>query len=210
MDKTTLSVVCRQGSGKGEARKLRQAGQIPGIMYGRSTDPLCVVFEEKAWRLAVHDGLRIGRLVELSWEGSDRKNEIVLVRDVQIHPVTDAALHVDFQMVLAGEQIEVQVPLSLDGIPVGVKDEGGWLEQLLRKIIVKCVPSKIPETITVDVTNLRVGETLHVADVTWDEGDIVTDGSLAVATIGRAVEEEEEPAEPEEEVIPETSDEAAS
>ena len=192
MEQLTLQVVPREGQGKGEARKLRQAGFILGIVYGKDNDPLCVSFDAKAWRSATHEGLRIGRLVELLWKGKKKTKHVVLVREIQTHPVTDSAMHVDFQLVRAGEELELDVPITLVGTPIGVKDEGGKLDFHLRQIHIKCIPSKIPNEITLDITELKAGDTLHVQNISWEDGEILTDEALAVVSVLHAVEEEVE------------------
>lgn len=208
MEQISLQVVPREGQGKGEARKLRRAGLIPGVVYGRENDTLCVSFDVKDWRTAGQEGLRIGRLVELVWPDKKKTKHVVLVREIQFHPVTDLALHVDFQHVRAGEELEVDVPITLMGTSVGVKDEAGKLEFHLRQVRVKCIPSKIPDEIVLDITELRAGDTLHVNDMTWKDGEILTDDSLAVVSVEHPVEEEvvEEEEEGLEEEVEETEE----
>ena len=209
MENVKLTVSLREGTGKSIARKLRQKGTIPGIVYSRTTEPTCVSFTNEDWRKAIHEGLRIGRLVELQWEEKAKKMDLALVRDVQVHPVTDRAIHVDFQLVTKGEEMELEVPLRLVGTATGVKDEGGTLDFHLRRIKVRCLPSNIPEEIQVDVTDMKAGDSLHVSDIIWTDGHILTDDTLAVVSVEHpheiAVEAEEE-VEEIEEVEPEEED----
>jgi large subunit ribosomal protein L25 len=197
MEKITLPLNKRKGSGKGEARKLRRDGSIPGVVYGKSAKPVPVSLDENEWRAALHNGLQLGRLVELSWVKSKKRKAIALLRAVQLHPVTDRPLHLDFQLVVVGEEIDVDVPLELNGTPVGVKDEGGKLEQLIRRVKVRCLPGKIPDKIVVDIDHLSVGVTLHVSDLTWDEGEILTDPSTGIVSVAHPRAEEPEPTEEE-------------
>jgi len=212
MENVKLIVSPREGTGKGVARKLRQKGSVPAIVYARTSEPTCVSFTDEAWRKAIHDGLRIGRLVELQWDQKKKSKELALVRDVQVHPVTDKTIHVDFQLVTKGEEMELEVPLSLIGTAVGVKDEGGSLDFHLRRIKVRCLPSNIPEEIQLDITNLKAGESLHVSDIDWTDGHILMDDALAVVSVEhpREIEEEveeEEEVEVEEGVESETEEE---
>jgi len=194
MENVKLTVSPREGTGKGVARKLRQKGAIPGIVYSRTTEPTCVSFTDEDWRKAIHDGLRIDRLVELHYDQKKKSKELALVRDVQVHPVTDKAIHVDFQLVTKGEEMELEVPLTLVGTPIGVKDEGGSLDFHLRRIKVRCLPSNIPEEIELDVSNLKAGDSLHVSDINWTDGHILMDDALAVVSVEhpRDIEEEVE------------------
>ncbi len=206
MEKLALKLETRQGSGKGEARKLRQSGFIPGIVYGKSANPVPVALSDEKWRQARHDGLRFGRLLELSWGAKKGKPEAALLKAVQFHPVTDKPLHLDFQLIQVGDKIEIDVPLELEGLPIGVKDEGGILEQLLRRVRIKCLPTAIPEKIIVDVAGLDAGETLHVSDLVWAEAEILSDITLAVASVVRPKIEEE----PTEEIEEEEAEEEAA
>ena len=218
MEKITLLLKKRKGSGKGEARRLRRDGFIPGVVYGKGSKPLSVSLDENAWRTARHDGLQLGRLVELAWEKGKKRKDVALLRAVQLHPVTDRPLHLDFQLVVVGEEIDVDVPLELKGVPIGVKDEGGKLEQLIRRVKVRCLAGKIPDKIAIDIGHLKAGVTLHVSDLSWNEGEILTDPTTGIVSVVRpraeeptpAEEEVEEAAEAAEGEAPETPDESES
>jgi large subunit ribosomal protein L25 len=218
MEKITLPLKKRKGSGKGEARKLRRDGLIPGVVYGKSVKPLSVSLDENEWRTARHNGLQLGRLVELAWEKGKKRRDVALLRAVQLHPVTDRPLHLDFQLVVVGEELDVEVSLELNGVPIGVKDEGCKLEQLIRRVKVRCLPGKIPDKISIDIGHLMPGMTLHVSDLSWNEGEILTDPATGIVSVVRPRAEEptpaeegaEEAAEAAEEQAPETTDESAS
>lgn len=218
MEKITLPLRKREGSGKGEARKLRRDGFIPGVVYGKSKKPVPVSLDETDWRTARHNGLQLGRLVELVWEKGKKRKDVALLRAVQLHPVTDRPIHLDFQLVIVGEEVDVDVPLELEGVPIGVKDEGGKLEQLIRRVKVRCLPGKIPDKIVVDISELELGVTLHVSDLIWDEGEILADPTTGIVSVARPRAEEPEPSEEvveeavegEEEEAPEASDESAA
>jgi large subunit ribosomal protein L25 len=130
----------------------------------------------------------------------DATPERALVREVQVHPYRTELLHVDFMRIRRGVPIEVQVPIHLEGLPDGVRNEGGILDQVAHDIAVKCVPSLIPEAIEVDVTGLGVGDVLRAGDIEMPEGvENLVDPERMICGVGAArvalPEDEEEEAE---------------
>lgn len=192
----TLKAEPREQSGKGVARKLRAAGRIPAVVYGDGADALPVAID-------AHDTLVLFRrisventIVSLDVEKGDSID--TLVREVQVHPYRDDILHVDFLRIRKGMAVDVNVPLSLIGIPDGVRLEGGILEQVIHDLSVRCIPSKIPEVIEVDVTSMAVGDSLHVSDLPVEEGvEFQADSGLTLCLVS-APRVEEEPAEDDE------------
>ena len=173
MSNATLKAALREGRGKGVARKMREQGQTPAVLYGG---------EESTLHLALdtHDADYLFRsisvdntIVELEVEG---EKEVVqaLVREIQTHPWKANLVHVDFLRIQRGVAVDVDVPVNLVGIPVGVRLGGGSIEQIIHDLPLRCIPSKIPETIEVDISELDVGDVLHIADITFDEGVEVT------------------------------------
>ncbi|MBN1423744.1 50S ribosomal protein L25 [Candidatus Fermentibacteria bacterium] len=184
MERISLEVQPRTGLGKGNAGKLRRQGFVPAIVYGKETDPESVSLEEKALRSALRKGLRLGRLVELS-VGTERTPSVALLREMQRDPVTGRPVHLDFQVVLATQELVVDVPLELQGIPVGVREESGHLEQHVWRLKIKSLPHHIPDHLVLDVGGLRAGSSLHVSDIAWTDGAILSDPTLAVASVAR-------------------------
>lgn len=176
----TLKAEIREGRGKGLARRLRAAGRIPAVIYGRgvqdrslSVDALEV--ERLFSRISVEN-----TVINLDVEGTTVP---VLVREVQSHPFKPQILHVDFYQVRAGEKVSVQIPLQLTGTPEGVK-AGGVLDVTLHEVAVRCVPSAIPESIEVDVSGLQIGDALHVGDISMPKGvELETDAATTVCTV---------------------------
>ncbi|HEY8483741.1 MAG TPA: 50S ribosomal protein L25/general stress protein Ctc [Longimicrobiales bacterium] len=178
----TLNAAPRQDSGKGPARRLRRAGRIPAVLYGRGEQT----------RLLSVDGRELERLfsripvestiIDLHVEG-ERKPIRALVREVQTHPFRSEILHVDFYQVHAGERVHVEVPIRLVGHAAGVR-AGGILEQVLHNLAVRCLADQIPEAIEVDVTNLEIGQSLHVGDIQVPAGvEVETEADRAVCTV---------------------------
>jgi large subunit ribosomal protein L25 len=165
---TTLAAQVREKTGKGVAHRLRAQKLIPAVVYGpHSEAPLNIAVDPKALREAIRTPHKLNTILTLKLDnGGDR---LALLKAYQQDPVSRAVLHADFYEVKMGESITVPVPLELEGRPEGVA-EGGVLTQLRRVVDVVCQPNAIPERLTIDVTNLKAGAALHVADLTAPEG----------------------------------------
>ena len=164
---TSLNLRTRHDSGKGIARKLRRAGRVPGVIYGGGEKPVPVSME-------AHEALRLFQSISventiLDLMVDEHEAERALVREVQAHPYRTELLHVDFLRVRRGVAIEVNIPVHVIGVPVGVR-EGGILEHVVHDITVKCIPSKIPAAIEVEVTQLDTGDVLRAGDLEMPEG----------------------------------------
>jgi large subunit ribosomal protein L25 len=187
----------RDATGKGAARKLRAAGRIPAVVYGRGTESRAISVDPSALqRLLQSGGAGMNTLIELSVDGTTRT---VLVKELQRDPVRGRPLHTDFYLVQLDQKVEVSVPIHLVGKAPGV-ELGGILDHPLREIELECLPRAIPESVDVDVSALQVGDSIHVRDLELPEGASVrTDADLAVASVvAPVVVEEPEPEEPEE------------
>lgn len=172
-DKTILKALRRNGAGKSVARKMRQAGQTPAVLYGGDEEPVHL-------GLNTHDADYLFRsisventIVNLEVEG-EKGSVQTLVREIQTHPWKETLLHVDFLRIQKGVAVDVEIPLQLVGTPEGVRLEGGSVEQIIYEIPIRCIPSKIPEVIEVDVSGLNVGDVIHVSDVEFDKDIEVT------------------------------------
>ena len=167
MKNATLSAETRSDSGKGVARKLRAAGRVPGIVYGHGREPqsLSVVardLDKLLGSIAVSS-----TVVELGLGGATTKT---LIREVQRHPFKKMIMHVDFQELVAGEKVIVDLPLVFVGVPEGVRLSGALLEQILHKVEVRVDPANIPNHIDVDVSHLAMGHSLHIRDLVLPAG----------------------------------------
>ena len=167
MANATLSAEMRSDSGKGVARKLRAAGRVPGIVYGHGREPqsLSVVardLDKLLGSIAVSS-----TVVELGLDGATTRT---LIREVQRHPFKKMIMHVDFQELVAGEKVIVDLPLVFVGVPEGVRLSGALLEQILHKVEVRVDPANIPNHIDVDVSHLAMGHSLHIRDLVLPAG----------------------------------------
>lgn len=194
----------RDATGKGVARKLRAAGRIPAVLYGKGAESKAISVDPSALqRLLQSGGAGMNTLIELRVDGTTRT---VLVKELQRDPVRGRPIHTDFYLVELDQTVEVSVPIHLVGKAPGV-ELGGILDHPLREIELECLPRAIPERVEVDVSALEIGDSIHVRDLELPEGvSVQTDANLAVASVitpavveepvaEEAVEGEEAPAE---------------
>ena len=173
----------RSGVGKGVARKLRAAGNIPGVYYGRGEAPIPLAMNAKEVEGMLHGAAAANVIVDLHVTGDAVADRKALIREIQRDPVGGHILHIDLQHISLTERIVVEVPVELVGTPTGVKDGGGILEHLLRTVEVECLPTDIPNHLEVDVSLLNIGDTLHVSDIKAERVTIKTEAERAIATV---------------------------
>ncbi len=188
-----LSGERRDSVGKGGARKARAAGKIPAVLYGHGEEPVALAVGAREFDVALRKHRGGNAIVNLSLGGGE---VTALIRDVQYDPINHAILHLDFQHISLTETIEVEVPVHLIGVPVGVKDGGGILEHIVRQVEVRCLPTTIPASIDVDVTKLAIGDSVHVRDLSVADVQVLSDPDATIATVvPPTVMEEAKPAE---------------
>jgi large subunit ribosomal protein L25 len=175
-----LAVERREASGKGGARQLRLHGRVPAVIYGHGRNPQALSIGAKDLERALTGIAAEATLFELAIEGAPVK---ALIREIQRHPVRSQIIHVDFYEIHAGEKVALEVPVHLIGSPDGVRNGGGVLDQLIRELKIRVLPTDIPEHIDVDVTELRVGQSLHVSDLKIASAEILTEPTTAVCTV---------------------------
>ena len=193
----TLSASSRTGRGKNEARRLRRSGQLPAVVYGGEHSGVPVSVDPKALLEIFHSGSGVNTLIGLTVDnGSSNK---VLVKEFQLHPVTDELLHVDFYELALDKAITIMVSVVLKGESVGVRQQGGIVDFVHREVQVECMPTEIPENIEVDISELVIGQGVRLREVsTGVSWTSVSDpDTLLVHVIAPKVEEEPEPEEAE-------------
>jgi large subunit ribosomal protein L25 len=163
-----LDAVKRTSKGKNEARRLRAAGKIPAVLYGAqkagdSPSPEPVSVDPKPFMRILHSKSGLNTLITLKLQGAPDTR--VLVKDVQLDPISHHPLHADFYRVNMDRKIQVTVPVTLKGESRGVKQDGGVLDFVHREIEVEVLPGNIPDSIEVDVTELGIGDSVHVRDL---------------------------------------------
>lgn len=212
MTEMTLAATVRQGTGKGVARKLRQAGQVPAIIYGLG-EPVAIQCNSHEAHLLVQALHGSERLISLKLEdGGKSVDRHVLLKDVQTTPVGSKLLHIDFHEVDVAKKVHVSVEVHSTGTPKGARD-GGILQQVTYDVAIECLPTAIPEQLVLDVSQLDIGDSLHVSDLQMPPGvEALTpqDETLFVMAAPRTEEEEALPEEGEEapaaDEVPTTSD----
>jgi len=197
MERHSIEAELRTKTGKGAARQIRRSGLIPGVVYGRGNDPRAIKVDPQN----IEKLLLSNAIFDLTFVGEDGKEDeaVVIIKDYQKDVIKRNLLHVDFQFISMDEKITVSVPMHLEGEAAGVRD-GGVLQQLLREIEIDALPAEIPEEITIDISELEVGESLSVADLELPEGiDLVTGSDEVIVTVVTPTELIEEDEEEEEE-----------
>jgi large subunit ribosomal protein L25 len=160
----------REGQGKGSARRLRAAGRLPAVVYSRHGSPLSISVDPKALREALLGESRFNTVLTLRINGKDgAQARQVMLKAHQTDPVESRLLHADFLEVRMDEKIRVEIPVILMGKPAGVV-EGGILQQNRRFLEVLCFPNRIPQKIEVEVAHMKIGQSIHVADLKMPEG----------------------------------------
>jgi large subunit ribosomal protein L25 len=194
----------RSESGKGAARKLRAAGEIPAVMYGHSRQPQSLSVNARDLEKLLSRISAENTVVEVGLEG---KTARTLIREIQRHPFKKQILHVDFQELVVGETMKVNIPLVLVGVPESVRTGGGVMDQTMRELSIEVDPSNMPNHIDVDVSEIAIGHSIHVRDLVLPPGVTVLvdeDATVVVVSQSRAaIEASATPAEGEEGAEPE-------
>src|SRR5919106_4270667 len=178
----------REGRGKNDARRTRRAGLVPITVYGGGAETVSAVAQlsDLAAILRSEAGRNTIFTIEVEGVGASE----VMFHDRQIDPVKGRLIHADLTRLVKGQKIEVTVPLHLVGEPVGVREEEGVLEQIMRELEIRCEPREIPDAIDVDVSNLGVHDVLHVSDIPVGENiEILNEPDTVVATVSIVKEE---------------------
>ena len=191
MERPVLTAEIREGIGKEKAKKLRAKGLIPAIFYGpkSQTIPLAIDSKELVKALQTEAGENV--LIDLDIrKGTQSDRKVVMLKDIQIDPLQRITLHTDFYEVAMDEMVIVEVPVHLMGKPEGTK-MGGILEQVRRVIQIQCFPGDIPKSIDIDVSPLKIGDSIHVQDINVEKAKIISDTNFTIATVVPPVVEEE-------------------
>lgn len=201
-EKVTIKAEKREGRGKNDSRRLRAEGKIPVVVYGGEGESVAAVaaLSDLAAILRSDSGHNTVFTLDMTGEGTGD----VMFQDRQIDPIRGRLVHADLKRLKKGEKIEVTVSIHLVGEPIGLKEEGGMLEQQMREIKVLCEPANIPEFLEVNVADLNIGDSIHVSDINVpDTIEIHESPEALVAAVSLVKEEvlepvvEEEVAEPE-------------
>ncbi len=201
MSEISIQAKRRTVNTKGTVKGLRREGKLPGIFYVKGEEPIPITVEERALKPLVYTSKT--HIIDLKIDDTDVKKSIL--KDIQFDPLTDRIVHFDLLGISLDKEIEIEVPVILEGQAKGIK-EGGIIQHTMHKLHVACLPGDIPQHIALDVTNLGVGDSIHVGDLSLEKMKILNNPDVVIVAvvIPRAVVETpvaeavtEEKAEPE-------------
>lgn len=199
MEKVIIEARERKTINKRSRNSLRNEGRVPGVLYGSRLEPIAIDVNRVAINPVVFSAKT--HLLSLKLDGHDDYE--CVVKDVQFDPVSDEIVHFDLIGLTRGENIELEVPVQLLGSAAGVK-EGGLLQVSLHKLNIECLPINIPQSLEIDITNLNVGDSIHVADLSFENITILNpEDTIVVSVVLPKVEKEPEPVEAEGELVEE-------
>jgi large subunit ribosomal protein L25 len=205
LEKIELQATVRKSVGNGPARVLRRAGQIPAVLYGRKIEPVLLSVNTKDLEQILKKGSFGQFILNLVIQNGKKMTKPAIIKELQTHPVSGNLIHIYFYEVDMKRQIKVMVPVVTTGKSVGL-EEGGLLNIVRRELEVFCLPGDIPEAIEIDISELGIGDSIHLEDVPLGENvEVSTDVNYTVVTVlspkveEEVVEEEEEELEGEEE-----------
>ena len=188
MKSVSISAEKRVDLGKKEAKALRAAGKVPCVIYGGENIQHIAATETAFNNLVYTPNVYT---VAIDIEGNTVN---ALIKDIQFHPVTDKIIHVDFIELTPGKEVNTEIPVVITGNAIGVRN-GGKLRKTLRKLSVRSTPENLPDAITLDITDMKIGHKIYVRDIDADKFDILTSGNavvVAVKTARNVIEEVEE------------------
>ena len=202
MATASLNASLRSERGTGVARKLRQSGQVPAIIYGHGREPQPLAINTREVERLLGSISAGSTVIELNMDGTTART---LIREIQRHPFKRSIVHIDFQELVAGEKVTVSVPLRFTGTADGVRNSGGILEETMHQVHVRVDPSMIPDHIDVDVTPLTIGHSFHIRDLALPEGVTILDDAGATVCVCAAPQAAVEEVAPSAEGAPETA-----
>ncbi len=203
MEGKSLATEIRHERKKGAARRLRRNGRIPAVVYGHEEAVPISIDAVEFTRKFKH----ISESTIITLDAGEKKFD-VLIKDYQIDVLKNRVLHLDFYEITAGQALTTHIPVHVEGSPAGER-EGGIFEHPLYEVEIECIPKDLPEDIKVDVSNLQIGDSIHVGDLTPPEGVKILTSEDQIVALVSAPQAEEEPAEGEEEEGEAAAEEAA-
>src|SRR6202789_3396423 len=163
IEQNVLEAQPREAGTKNDARRVRREGKIPAVVYGAGKDALPVTIDPRHVLRILRSDSGHNTIFDLALNGGERTKAMIV--DWQYEPIKGSLLHIDLKRIAMDKALRVNVPIVLQGVPAGVKTEGGILEQMLREVEIECLPADIPNHIDVDVTELTFGKVLRVSDL---------------------------------------------
>lgn len=197
MKEVVLNADIRADIGTGKSKALRKAGFIPCIVYGgKKSQALKILRSEWLKFIHEHKGENVIIDLKITGDAKSSKENTVMIKDVQYDPVSEEMLHIDFNRISLTEAITVKVPVEAKGEAIGVKLDGGILEHILWELELECLPKDVPKSIEIDVSNLKIGDAIHVKDIKFsDKVKVKHDVEMIVLSLIPPAKEEVAPAE---------------
>lgn len=191
-----LSAQVRPHIGRNAVKKVAAQGAVPAVIYGAKEDPQNLQVNRRELNTLLAHAIGENILVDLEInDGGKTINKLALIQEVQHNPLGGAVLHLDFHAVKADEKLHANIPIEAEGEAIGVRSYGGIMDQTIRTLEVECLPKDLPELITVDVSALNVGDSIHVKDLKLPAGVTTSvDPDLTVIHVAAPTVEEEKPA----------------
>lgn len=185
MEKVILEANERKKASKSLRKTERKNGRIPGVFYSKNNTAISIDVPEKSIKPLVFTG----ETHLISLKVNDNEFDCI-VKDVQFDPVTDRIVHFDLMGLTSGEKFTLEVPLITKGSAVGVKD-GGILQQSLHKLEIECLPSDIPQHLEIDISGLKIGDSIHISDLSFENIEILNQSSAVVISVNHPKVEKE-------------------
>jgi len=179
MKEIAIAATARTGIGKGPARQARRDGNIPAVVYGPEIESMSVSVPEREFRAAMK-AAHTSSILSLNVDGKENK---VVLRELQRDPVTNKVVHLDFHAISMSKPINVSLPIKFIGVPRGVKTDGGIMQATMREMEISCLPADIPDHFEIDVTDLGIGDSLHVGNLSIPNVEILEPKSRTVVVI---------------------------
>lgn len=181
MEEIILSAELREGIGRGKVKSLRENKFVPAVVYKEGKDSQSIQVPSGEFIKLVHHHRIENAIISLKIKDDKKKTpRLCLVKEIQYHPVHGDVLHVDFNEISLTKTIKIKVPVEVKGEAPGVKQDGGSLERILWEIEVECLPTEIPSEIEVDVSSLKIGDSVHIKDIKFSSGVKVVDEQDAI------------------------------
>ncbi|MEW6196456.1 MAG: 50S ribosomal protein L25 [Bacteroidota bacterium] len=178
MSEISIQAKRRTVNTKGTVKGLRREGKLPGIFYVKGEEPIPITVDEKALKPLVYTSKT--HIIDLKIDDTDVKKSIL--KDVQFDPLTDKIVHFDLLGISLDKEIEIEVPVILEGQAKGIK-EGGIIQHSMHKLHVACLPGNIPQHIALDVSNLGVGDSIHVGDLSLEKMKILNNPDVVIVAV---------------------------
>ena len=192
MEEIFLEVEPREELGKIQVKHLRDKGFIPAVVYSEGKESHAIKVSHRKLLNLIHQHRLENVVINVNIKDDKKhKTRSCLIKEIQYDPVQGEIIHVDFNQISLTKVVKVSVPIIAKGEPMGVKQEGGSLEHILWEVEVECLPTDIPKDIEVDVSQLKIGEDIHIKDITLPPNiKVLNDPEAVVLSVARPIKEE--------------------